>query len=159
MSSTDDATPTGVLSRDAVRLGCTAPDKAAAVSQCGELLVAIGAVSSDYVPSMLERERTISTYLAAGVAIPHGTDAARESVNRAALAVLQFPEGVSWGPGQEVRVCVAIASRSDEHVAALNRLAEVLGDPQAAARLRESDDPDEIVALLTPHNDEEDADF
>ena len=38
-----------------------------------EALVEIGAVEPAYVDAMLERERSISTYVGEGVAIPHGT--------------------------------------------------------------------------------------
>jgi mannitol/fructose-specific phosphotransferase system IIA component len=57
-----------VLSPEAIRLGLTAADKHDAVVQCGQILVEIGAVTSEYVESMCDRE--------SGVALPHGTVAA-----------------------------------------------------------------------------------
>jgi mannitol/fructose-specific phosphotransferase system IIA component len=99
----------------------------------------------------------VSTYMGEGVAIPHGTDASREYINRAALAVLQFPDGVDWN-GKPVQLCIAIASRSDEHIAILQSLAMVLSDGDKAARLRETDDVDEVLTLLAPTDDEEDDD-
>lgn len=148
-------TPAPVLAADGVRLGLTATDKLDALRQCGAVLVEIGAADPAYAEAILEREESVSTYLGEGVAIPHGTDASRAHINRAALAVLQFPDGVDWG-GADVRVCVAIASRSDEHIGILQALATVLSDPAKAARLREVDDVDEVLALLTAGDDEED---
>ena len=49
-----------------------------------------------YVEAMLERERSISTYVGEGVAIPHATLAGKAAVRRDALAVLRFPDGVDW---------------------------------------------------------------
>jgi len=148
---------TQVLTADAVRLGLTATDKLDALRQCGAVLVEIGAASEEYAAAILEREESVSTYMGEGVAIPHGTDASREYISRAALAVLQFPDGVDWN-GKPVQLCIAIASKSDEHIGLLQSLAMVLTDQAKAARLRETADVDEVLALLAPTDDEEDDD-
>jgi len=148
---------TQVLGADAVRLGLTATDKLDALRQCGAVLVEIGAASEQYAAAILEREESVSTYLGEGVAIPHGTDASRQHIKRAALAVLQYPGGVDWN-GHEVKLCIAIASRTDEHIAILQALAMVLSDKDRAARLRETHDVDEVLELLAPTDDEEDED-
>lgn len=146
---------THVLTSDAVRLGLTATDKLDALRQCGAVLVDLGAASEEYAAAILEREESVSTYLGEGVAIPHGTDASRAFINRAALAVLQFPDGVDWN-GNTVRCCIAIASRTDEHIGILQSLATVLSDADKAARLRETDDVGEVLALLAPSDEDED---
>jgi mannitol/fructose-specific phosphotransferase system IIA component len=148
---------TQVLTSDGVRLGLTATDKLDALRQCGAVLVELGAASEEYAAAILEREESVSTYMGEGVAIPHGTDASREYINRAALAVLQFPGGVDWN-GKPVQLCIAIASRTDEHISILQSLAMVLSDKDKAARLRETDDVDEVLTLLAPTDDEEDDD-
>jgi len=116
-----------VLSAEAVRLGLGATDKEDALRQCGAVLVEIGAAGPAYADAILEREQSVSTYMGEGFAIPHGTDASREHINRAALAFLQFPDGVDWN-GKECQVCIAIASKSDEHIGILQSLAMVLSD-------------------------------
>ncbi len=88
-----DTHAASVLGADAVRLGLTAADKEDALRQCGAVLVEIGAVEPPYAEAILERERSVSTYMGEGVAIPHGTDESRMHINRAALAFLQFPDG------------------------------------------------------------------
>ena len=45
-------------------------------------------------------------------------------------------------------VCIPIASRGEEHVEILGTLAEVLMDPDAAAQLRTTTDPDDVLRLL-----------
>jgi len=146
---------TQVLAADAVRLGLAATDKLDALRQCGAVLVDIGAASEEYAAAILEREQSVSTYMGEGFAIPHGTDASREHIFRAALAFLQFPSGVDWN-GNECFVCIAIASKTDEHIGILQSLAMVLSDPDKAARLRETDDVDEGLALLAPTDEEDD---
>ncbi len=133
----------------AVRLDLVAKDKADALVQCGAVLVEIGAASPAYADALLEREESVSTYMGEGVAIPHGTNESREHIERSAIAFLQFPEGVDWDDN-EVQVCIAIASRSDEHVDVLQSLAAVLIRPESAAALREASTIDDVVTLLTP---------
>jgi mannitol/fructose-specific phosphotransferase system IIA component len=155
--SVAEATTRPVLTVDAVRLGLTAASKDEVLRRCGEVLVEIGAVSPQYVEAIVERERSVSTYMGEGVAIPHGTDESRVHVRRTALAVLQFPEGVDWGDGVLVRLAIPIAASGDEHVAVLSALAGVLVDPANAERLRTATDPDEVLALLQPSADETDS--
>ena len=136
-----------VLSLEGIRLGRAATDKWDAIRQCGELLDELGAIEPGYAETMLERERSVSTFIGEGVAIPHGTDASRALVKRTTLGVLQFPAGVDWD-GQRVTICVAIAAKGDEHVAVLSSLAQILMEPQQAEQLRTSTDVEEVHALL-----------
>jgi PTS system mannitol-specific IIA component len=138
----------GVLQRQAIRLTERAGDRDEAIRRCGQTLVDIGAVAPPYIHAMLARERSISTYVGYGVAIPHATEAGPD-VLRDAIAVLRFPDGVDWG-GFPVTVCVAIAARGNRHVALLAELAHILLDADRARTLRETDDIDQIFRLLVP---------
>jgi mannitol/fructose-specific phosphotransferase system IIA component len=146
MAESATASP-AVLTADGVRLGCVAVDKWDAVRQSGAVLVELGAVEPAYAEAMLEREASVSTFIGEGVAIPHGTDASRALVRRTALAVLAFPAGIDWD-GNDVRMCVAIAARGEEHVAVLSGLAQILMEPDQADRLRNATDPAVVVDLL-----------
>ncbi len=138
------------LPSEAVRLHCTARDKHDAIRQTGEVLLAAGAVDPGYLDAMRERERSVTTYLGEGVAIPHGTNEARALVHRTALAYLRFPQGVDWGEGQRAHVCIGIAARDDEHLGVLSALARILLDPDKAAHLRRATTEDDVVRLLQP---------
>jgi mannitol/fructose-specific phosphotransferase system IIA component len=122
---------------------------AAPARQAGQLLVELGAVEQAYADAMQERELVLSSYVGEGFALPHGTDASRAFVRRAALVFLQYPEGIDW-EGDDVRACVAIAAASDEHVSVMAALAKVLVDPQQAEELRTTDDKHRVLSLLTP---------
>lgn len=143
----------------AIRLGRTAASCADAIDQCGRLLVETGAVDGPYVAAMHERERSVTTHLGEGVAIPHGTTESRRFVRRTALVVVQFAGGVRWSDGAMVRLCVAIAassSRADgssdpagaQHLNVLAALATVLMDPVRARELREAPDEATVDRLL-----------
>jgi mannitol/fructose-specific phosphotransferase system IIA component len=148
----DSSTPspaTEVLVREAVRLAQHADDKWDALRQSGALLEGLGAVDEGYAAAILEREGQISTYMGEGVAIPHGTDAARALVRRTALGFLQYPDGVDWD-GETVYLCIPIAASGDEHVGVLSALAEILVDDVSAAALRGATDVEVVLNLLNP---------
>ncbi|HEX4792084.1 MAG TPA: PTS sugar transporter subunit IIA [Actinospica sp.] len=137
----------GLLEPRAVRLSERAAGRFEAVSRCGEVLVDLGAVAPGYVEAMVEREHDISTYVGAGVAIPHATAAGKAHVRRDALAVLRFTEPIDWD-GAEVTVCVAIAALGDGHLDLLADLAEILLDDERAALLRAAAEPADVLRLL-----------
>ncbi len=146
------AEPRALLDPRAIRLQAFAADKLDAIRRCGQALVDIGAVEPAYVESMLERERSVSTYVGEGFAIPHGTLAGKQAVHRDALSFLRFPDGVDWD-GERVSVCVGIAATGDRHLDILAELAEILLDPDRASALRAVTDPAAVPALLRPAPD------
>ncbi len=143
-----------LLDRAAVRLDAKATDRDDAVRQAGTALVEAGAVDASYVATMLERERSVSTFVGEGVAIPHGTLAGKDAVHHDAVSFVRFPGGVDWN-GENVVLCIGIAARGDGHVRLLSELAQILLDPERARALRETDDIDEVVRLLQPAGEEE----
>ncbi|GAA1712008.1 PTS sugar transporter subunit IIA [Nonomuraea bangladeshensis] len=137
-----------LLDPRAVLLHERAPDREAAIRRCGRALVEVGAVTEPYVAAMLERERSISTYVGEGVAIPHGTNASKDAILRDALCFVRFPDGVDWD-GEQVTVCVGIAAREGGHVPLLAALAEILMDPDRARTLREATEVARVMKELT----------
>ncbi len=138
----------------AIRPAASAADRDDAIRQCGEALLAVGAVESAYIDTMLERERSISTYVGEGVAIPHGTLAAKDAVRHDAISVVRFPAGVDWD-GDQVTVCIGIAAKGDGHVRLLAELAQILMDPDQARALREATEVAEVIRLLQPNEEDE----
>lgn len=147
-STPDD--PTGLLLQpSAICLDAVADDAEDAIRQVGRLLVDVGAVEPSYVDAMLEREHSVSTVVAEGVAIPHGTLQSKEAVRRDALSVVRFPAGVDWN-GVPVTIAIGIAATGDGHGGVLARLASVLADSASARALRACDDPQQVIDLLEP---------
>lgn len=152
----DEAAPalTALIAEDSIRLNESATDKFDAIRQVGSALLDTGAIDASYIDAMIEREKTVSTFVGEGVAIPHGTLAGKDAVKKDALVVLRFPAGVDWD-GNDVRVCVGIAAKGNGHIALLSQLATVLLDPDKAAALREANTKDEVYALLKPEEEDE----
>jgi mannitol PTS system EIIA component len=138
---------TNFLQLAGIRLGATASSREEAVRLCGELLQGLGAVESGYIDAMWERENIISSYMGEGVALPHGTDASRKYVNFAQLVFVRFSEPVDWD-GEEVKLCIGIAAKGDEHGELLGNLAEKLLDPRSYKSLMESTSTTELLELI-----------
>nr|WP_236951843.1 PTS sugar transporter subunit IIA [Kibdelosporangium phytohabitans] len=145
---------TSLLTAEGVHLRRQAAGRDDAIDQCGRALLDLGAVEDGYLAAMHEREASLSTFIGEGVAIPHGTDQSRQFVKRTTLVVLQFPDGVDWGSGNTVKVCVGIAANGSEQVGILSALAHVLMDSDKAERLRTASDTRTVLDLLQSIDEE-----
>jgi len=141
------------LTKANIQLHTHATNKEDAIRQAGRVLVDSGNIAPGYIESMLGRELQANTYLGNGIAIPHGMAKDRELIRRTGIAVVQVPQGVTWNPGETVRLIVAIAASSDEHLGILANLMEVLDSPTLAERLAQTDDPADIIARLNQPRD------
>ncbi len=118
-----------------------------AVREAGALLVAAGAVAPEYVDGMLERERTMTTFMGNGLAIPHGTLDATPHIRRSAVCVVRYADPIDW-KGSPVRVVVGIAGAGGEHLEVLSRIALVFADPDQADAVARATTADELYALV-----------
>lgn len=130
-----------------IRLGATASSREEAVRLCGEALHTLGAVTGPYLAAMWERENIISSYMGEQVALPHGTDASRQYVNFAQVVFVRFDQLVEWD-GEQVKLCIGIASQGDEHGELLGNLADKLLDESSYKAFMESESPSELLALI-----------
>ena len=74
-------------------------------------------VDEAYISAMHDREKSISTYVGNGLAIPHGTNEAKQSIHRTGLSFIRYPEGIDWnGDGQLAHFAVGIAGAGDDLV-------------------------------------------
>ncbi len=152
--SDQEATPlTELLAEASITLDASAASRDEAIRLAGAGLLAVGAIEDAYIDAMIERENSVSTFMGEGVAIPHGTLTAKDSVKSDALSMVRFPDGVDWD-GNDVRVAFGIAARGNGHIALLSQLATVLMDPDKAEALRNATTVDEVYALLTPDEGE-----
>ena len=124
-----------------------------AIREAGALLVAAGAVTQEYVDSMFERENSVSTYMGNFLAIPHGTNDAKESIKRSALSLVRYAEPIDWD-GQPVKFAVGIAGLNNEHLEILSKIAIVFSDEDEVQKLIDAGSQDEIFALLEEVNAE-----
>ena len=144
----DEVAPASdVLALDSIRLTGTATTRDEAIAEAGELLVAAGSVDPHYIDAMHDRERSVSTYMGNGLAIPHGTNEAKGSIRRTGISFLRFPEPIDWN-GKPAEFVVGIAGAGNDHLALLNQIAQVFIKPDEVARLRAARTPEEIKDIL-----------
>lgn len=136
-----------VLLLESIVLNGTARTAADAITEAGQLLVAAGAVEPAYVEAMHAREKSISTYMGNGLAIPHGTNEAKDTIRRTGLSFVRYSEPIDWN-GKPAEFVVGIAGAGKDHMALLTKIAQVFLKTEDVARLREAQTAEEIQAIL-----------
>ena len=142
-----------ILTLTQIKVPGTARSKDEAIREAGEILVQAGAVGPAYVEAMFEREKSVSTYMGNYLAIPHGTNEAKDSINRSALSVVRYDSPVDWD-GNEVRFAVGIAGLNNGHLEILSKIAVVFADTDEVDRLVGAASAEEIYDLLNAVNQE-----
>ncbi|HBA63104.1 MAG TPA: hypothetical protein DCZ20_04530 [Lachnospiraceae bacterium] len=127
-----------LLYRENIRVNCKPDTQEAVIRQVGEMLVNGGYVDTPYVEAMLEREKSFSTFMGNGLALPHGVEEAKKEIKASGIAVMTFPEGTDWG-GNTVKVVIGIAGVGEEHLQILSVIADKMLDEAAAEQLAQGD--------------------
>lgn len=143
---------TTVLTTDRIVLNGSARTRDEAIAESARLLVEAGAVTTEYEAAMLERESLVSTFMGNGLAIPHGTNEAKEAIIASAMTVVRYDEPLDWD-GNPVRVVAAIAGKDGGHMAVLSALALVFSDDSAVEQLLAAESPQQVLDLLGDVND------
>ena len=141
-----------ILPAENVRIMPGGADRDQAIREAGRILVDAGAVDASYIDSMLERESTVSTYMGNWLAIPHGTNEAKDLIRRSAMSLLRYEQPIDWG-GEPARFVVGIAGLENEHLEILSKIAIVFSDEEEVDRLLAAGTEDEIVAVLAEVNE------
>ena len=142
-----------VLTLSQVRVPGTARSKDEAIREAGGILVDAGAVDPDYIDSMFERERSVSTYMGNYLAIPHGTNESKDSIKRSALSVIRYDAPIDWD-GNEVRFALGIAGYQGGHMDILSRIAILFSDMDEVDKLLAARSAEEVFQLLNSVNEE-----
>jgi PTS system mannitol-specific IIC component len=138
-----------LLPDQAIVLEGTSRTRDAAIMEAGQLLVATGAIDPAYIDSMFEREKSVSTYVGNSLAIPHGTNEAKQSINRTGLSFIRYSQGIDWnGDGELAHFVVGIAGAGDDHLTLLGSIAHVFLDEDKIAALRTATSKDDVAAVL-----------
>lgn len=136
-----------VIDENGVKLNQSSVSKEEAIRAAGELLVKQGCVDEAYVDAMVEREKLVSTYMGMGLAIPHGTSEAKDSVKKTGIVLVQYPEGVDFGE-EKAQLVFGIAGIGDEHLDLLSKICEALEDEDVMEKMKTTDDVSWILKQL-----------
>ncbi|AQT78253.1 PTS mannose transporter subunit IIA [Mycolicibacterium litorale] len=143
----EETTAPDVLDVESIVLAGTATTREGAISEAGRLLVACGAVEPSYVDAMHEREGSVSTYMGNGLAIPHGTNEAKDAIRRTGISFVRYAEPIDWN-GKPAEFVVGIAGAGKDHMALLTKIAGVFLNADEVARLRDAGSAEEVRSVL-----------
>ncbi|MCC9023410.1 PTS sugar transporter subunit IIA [Bacillus nakamurai] len=141
-----------VLAKANIKLNQTVKSKEDAIQLAGQTLIDNGYVKDGYVAKMFEREETSSTFMGNFIAIPHGTEDAKEEVLHSGISVIQIPDGVEYGEGNTAKVVFGIAGKNNEHLDILSNIAIVCSEEENIERLINAKTEEELAAIFSEVN-------
>lgn len=141
-----------ILSKENIQLGVEFSSKEEAIRYTGEILFRNGYVEQTYIEKMLEREELTSTFMGNALAIPHGTEDAREMVIDTGLSVVTVPKGIDFGEGNQVQILIGIAGKGDEHLEILSQIAIICSEIENVEKLVAASSKEEVLELLQEVN-------
>ncbi len=144
----EEERPRLAIERADVRLGVPSVGREQCIRDSGALLVQRGCVSEPYVDAMVERDRLTSVYIGMGIAIPHGTNDAKEAVEKTGVVLQQYPDGVDFD-GEKAYLVFGIAGKGEEHLEVLANICRILEDESVLERMKTTDDVDWVVDVLS----------
>lgn len=144
---------TQILNLNCVKVPLEGKDKESVITELVELLDANGLLldKTAVLDAVFTRERTRSTGIGSGIAIPHGKcKAVKELVM--ALGSTREPIDFDSVDGKPVKIIILLVSPSDQtgpHIQALARISRLLLDEQFKHSIEEATTSEQIYELLS----------
>ena len=146
---------TDILSRDCVRVPLTGTDREGVIAELVDVLDAAGKINGReaVLRAVLDRERTRSTGIGYGLAIPHGKCPACPQL---AMAVGRPAEAIDFESkdGQPCNIICLLASPPDQtgpHIQALARISRLMLMEDFRSALAGAKDADEFYETIRSH--------
>jgi fructose-specific phosphotransferase system IIA component len=143
---------TDILQPDCLKVPLAGTDKESAITELVDLLDAAGVLQDrgTVLNAVLTREKTRSTGIGSGIAIPHGKcNAVKELVM--AVGIAKEPIDFQSVDGHPVKIILLLVSPSDQtgpHIQALARISRVMLDDNFKTKLESSKSVEEAEQLL-----------
>lgn len=136
-----------ILEKKNIILNCKSVTPEEAIKACGRLMLESGYIKDGYIKAMLDRNSSNSVAVGSHVAIPHGDNESRALVKKTGLVVMTYPDGIDWN-GEQVRLVIGIASKGEEHMEILKRVATIAADEETSDRLVKDADLNTLYTCL-----------
>ena len=146
---------TQILQPACVKVPLESKDKESAILELVELLNDNGLLSDKDVvlEAVLTREKTRSTGIGSGIAVPHGKcKAVKELVM--AIGITNEPIDFASVDDKSVRIIILLVSPSDQtgpHIQALARISKLMLNEEFRQKLENVTTADEVYELLDTH--------
>lgn len=136
-----------ILEKKNIVLNCKSVTSEEAVKTCGRLMLESGYIEKGYIQAMLDRDKLDSVAVGSHVSIPHGAKDSRAMVKKTGIVVIAYPDGIDWN-GKRVRLVIGVASKGEEHLEILKRIATIAADEDTIDKLVDSADMNTLYACL-----------
>jgi len=149
---------TQILQPACVKVPLESKDKESAILEMVDLLNDNGLLSDKEVvlEAVLTREKTRSTGIGSGIAVPHGKcKAVKELVM--AIGITDEPIDFASVDGRPVKIIILLVSPSDQtgpHIQALARISRLMLDEEFKQALEKATSPEEVYELLNSKENE-----
>ena len=138
-----------ILPKENIVMHSSVKTKEEAIRESGKVLVNKGYVKEDYIDRMFEREEVTSTYMGNYIAIPHGSEDAKNEVLHSGMSILRIPEGIDYGDGNEVKIVFGIAGKNNEHLEILSQVAIVCSDVDNIEKMLDASSEEELLQMFS----------
>lgn len=151
-------TLTQILQPSCVKVPLDSKDKKSAIVELVDLLNANKLLSDKdaTLEAVMAREKTRSTGIGSGIAIPHGKcKTVKELVM--AIGITGEPIDFESVDGKAVKIIILLVSPADQtgpHIQALAKISRLMLDEQFKTRLEQAGSPDEVYELLSKKENE-----
>ncbi|MDE8555652.1 PTS sugar transporter subunit IIA [Pantoea vagans] len=137
-----------IVTESDITLNCSAKNRDDALRLADYELARKRSVAAGFYDALVQREKELSTWIGAGVAMPHVNRRNSALVLRSCFHILQFPDGVKWDKGHVAFVVVVVAAKDNEHIDILAGLASLMDDERRVERLSVSTSVKEFIEIL-----------
>ncbi len=140
-----------LLTKDRIAVSVQAEDWESAVRSVGQLMVDTGVVEERYIEGMINTTKELGPYIviAPGVAIPHARP--EDGVLKPCLAFAKLKTPVEFGNKDNDPVTLLFALGAldhEQHVAALQKIAEILMDETKFQNLLNAETVEDVSNIL-----------
>ena len=150
---------TEILSAGHIRIPLAATRRDEAIRELLDLLVASGEVADAEaaMAALLDREKTRTTGIGGGLALPHArTPAARKLV----MAMGKSPAGVDFDsidgrPATLLAMLLGPPDATGPHIQALARISRILSVEPLRRRIEAAASPEQLLKIIAEHEKEE----
>ena len=149
-----------LLTESQVVCGLTASGKEDSISRLVDVLVSAGKLSGAHrasaLKAVLDRERSLSTGMEQGIAIPHGSI---DEIGEMVCALGVAPAGVEFEslddlPAKLIILLVIPRQKFSQHVRTLAGIARLLNHARMRERLKQAETPAQVLQILREEEQE-----
>ena len=135
--------------KNLIKLNQSFDSKEEAIRYCGRQLFEAGHVNESYIDAMIQRDKELSVYMGNFIAIPHGTDSAKNEVKSSGITIVQVPSGVNFGDPKVATVLFGIAGLGNEHLEIIQKISIFCADVDNVVKIADAQSVEQIIQLLS----------